>query len=460
MLSIKGESNNFVNQDPTVYNKKYIYSIAAIASLGGLLFGFDLVIISGTIPFFSSYFHLSDAGLGWAVGCINLGSAAGALVAGKLSDSWGRKKLLMLCAFLFAITGVGTGWAPSFPVFILFRLGSGVAVGIAALVCPMYIAELAPSSWRGRLVSFYQLAIVIGLLLAYLADYLLLHAGINNWRWMFSSQSVPAILFLAGLFFTDESPRWLIRKNKMQQGMDVLAKIGKADYAQLQATLIRESFSSEIKENWRDMFQKKYRKIIWIGLAIAVFSQAGGQNSLFSYAPEIFKQAGFSSDSAFLQSIVLGLTNFIFTFIAIASVDKTGRRKLLLIGSFLLCIDAIALSASFGFLFPSSLILIFVLAFIAIYAATLGPVTWVTLSELFPNKIRGSAMSLATLALWIANFLTTASFPLMKAHFGLPATFAIHAAICGIYFLIAWRSIPETKGTSLEDIERLMISKE
>jgi len=274
---------------------------------------------------------------------------------------------------------------------------------------------------------------------------------------MFSSQSVPAILFLLGMFFTDESPRWLIRKNRMQEGMSVLAKIGYSAYAESQAIIIRDSFSNEIKENWKDIFQKKYRKIIWIGLAIAIFSQADGQNSLFSYAPEIFKQAGLSSDSAFLQSIVLGLINFIFTFIAIATVDKTGRRNLLLTGSFLLCLDALALSASFGFHFPSYLILVFVLAFIAIYAATLGPVTWVTLSELFPNRIRGSAMSLTTLALWIANFLTTASFPVMKTHLGLSATFAIHAGICLIYFLIVWRKVPETKGTSLEDIEQLLV---
>jgi SP family arabinose:H+ symporter-like MFS transporter len=457
MISIqtggKTEETNHI-----VYNKRYIYRVAAIASLGGLLFGFDLVIISGTIPFFSHYFHLQDMGLGWAVGCINLGSAIGALFAGKLSDIWGRKKLLMFCAFLFAVTGVGTGWALSFPVFILFRLGSGIAVGIAALVCPMYIAELAPSRWRGRLVAFYQLAIVIGLLLAYLADYLLLHAGSNNWRWMFSVQSVPALAFLFGMFFTDESPRWLIRKNKMEEGKSVLRRIGDSAYAESESKMIEQSFTSEIKEHWKDIFQKKYRWILWIGLAIAVFSQADGQNSLFSYAPEIFRQAGLSRDSAFLQSIVLGLINFIFTFIAIATVDKTGRRNLLLVGSFLLCLDALALSAAFGFQFPSFLILAFVLAFIAIYAATLGPVTWVALSELFPNKIRGSAMSLATLALWIANFFTTASFPIMKTAFGLPVTFAIHAGICLIYFLFVWRMVPETRGRSLEEIEKLLVT--
>lgn len=439
------------------YRHGYIYLICAVASLGGVLFGFDLVIISGTVPFFSKYFNLNEADIGWAVGCINLGSALGALLAGRLSESLGRKRLLLLCAFLFALTGIGTGWAGNLGVFIFFRLMSGVAVGAAALVCPMYIAEMAPAEFRGRLVTFYQLAIVTGLLLAYLSDYLLLHTGIDNWRWMFSSQSLPALFFFFGLFLVDESPRWLIRKNKLQRAGQILTKIGGAGYAAAQTAIIQNSFTSEIKERRRDLFSKKYRNILILGVAIAVFSQADGQNSLFSYAPEIFKQAGMSGDSAFLQSIVLGFINFIFTFVAIGTIDRTGRRKLLLAGSALLCLDTLALAAAFAFHWPSYCILGFVLAFIAIYAATLGPVTWVALSEIFPNRIRGGAMALATLSLWISNFFTTASFPIMKLHFGLPATFAVHALICLAYFLFIFRRVPETRGRSLEEIEKLLV---
>ncbi|MHA4809457.1 sugar porter family MFS transporter [Flavitalea flava] len=441
------------------YRRRYLYLVCAIASLGGLLFGFDLVIISGAIPFFSTYFKLSEAGVGWAVGCINLGSALGALIAGRLSESLGRKKLLLLCAFLFALTGIGTGWAGNIPVFIFFRLLSGVAVGVAALVCPMYIAEIAPTEFRGRMVTFYQLAIVSGLLLAYLADYLLLDTGINNWRWMFSSQSVPALLFFFGLFLVSESPRWLIRKNRLSEAGKILLNIGGPGYAQQQVKNIKQSFASETKENWKDLFQKKYRRIILLGVIIAVCSQLDGQNSLFSYAPEIFKQAGMARDSAFLQSVILGLINFVFTFVAIGTIDRKGRRKLLLVGSVLLCLDALGLSLAFALPLPAPWILGFVLGFIAIYAATLGPVTWVTLSELFPNKVRGSLMALATLSLWIANFLTTASFPIMKTYWGLPVTFGIHALICMVYFLFIYFKVPETKGKSLEEIEGLLVGK-
>jgi SP family arabinose:H+ symporter-like MFS transporter len=457
MLAIISELKQPVTLE-TAYNRRYIYFIAGVASLGGLLFGFDLVIISGTIPFFSKYFNLHEAGIGWAVGCINLGSALGALIAGKLSDSIGRKKLLLLCAFLFALTGIGTGWSTSIDLFIVFRILSGIAVGVAAMVCPMYIAEIAPAEFRGKLVSFYQLAIVIGLLLAYLSDFLLLHAGVNNWRWMFSTQSVPALLFFFGLFMVDESPRWLIRKNKIAKAGKILTHLGGSSYSARESEIIQKSFSQEIRENWRDLFQKKYRRVILIGLAIAVFSQADGQNSLFSYAPIIFKQAGIPGDGVFLQSVILGIINLLFTFIAISTIEKAGRRKLLLYGSILLCVDAVALCFSFAFNWPFAFILAFVLAFIAIYAATLGPVTWVALSEIFPNKIRGNAMALATLSLWIANFITTTSFPVMKERFGLPATFAVHATICLIYFLFIYRRVPETKGKSLEEIEQQLVT--
>ena len=441
------------------YNKGYIYLISAIAALGGLLFGFDLAIISGTVKYFSSYFKLDDVDTGWAVGCINLGSALGALIAGKLSDKLGRKKSLLLCAFLFAITGIGTGWATSFLVFIFFRVLSGVAVGTAALVCPMYIAEISPAPFRGRLVAFYQLAITAGILLAYLSNYLLLDTGINNWRWMFSSQAIPSMLFFFGLFMVFESPRWLIMKNFTERAVNILKRIGGDDYASHESNAIVKSFHHEVKENLRELFSKNIRGILFIGIMVAIFSQAGGQNSLFSYAPDIFKQAGFSEDSAFLQSVLLGLINFIFTFIAITTIDKLGRKKLLMVGSILLSIDALALAAAFALHFSGVWVLVFVLAFISIFAATLGPVTWVALSEIFPNRVRGNAMSVATLTLWITNFFTVASFPVMKTHFGLPVTFCIHAAICFIYFVFVKAKMPETKGRSLEEIEQMLTTK-
>ena len=399
------------------HNPNFVYLISAIAALGGLLFGFDLVIISGTVPFFTKFFNLSEGLTGWAVGCINIGAALGAVISGKLSDALGRKKLLLLCAFLFAFTGFATGWATNFSFFIGARILSGMAVGVAALVCPVYIAEIAPGPIRGRLVTFYQLAIVTGLLMAYLSNYLLLDTGINNWRWMFSSQSVPAILFFLGLFFVPESSRWLIKKDKADEAMNILNSIGGKAYAVSETDAIKSSFHKEIKEQLGDLFKPDVVKIVLIGVAVAVFSQADGQNSLFSYAPVIFKQAGMPESTAFLQSVILGVVNFIFTFVAIRFIDKAGRRKLLLYGSLLLCLDASALAGCFYWGATGYLTLAFVLGFIAIYAATLGPVTWVLLSEIFPNRVRGYAMGLATLSLWMANFFTTASFPLLKKAF-------------------------------------------
>lgn len=446
-----------INANSPKYASSYIYPICMVVALGGVLFGFDLVIISGTVPFFTKVFQINEFSTGWAVGCINIGAAAGALVAGKLSAAIGRKKLLLICAFLFAITGIATGWAGSFSFFITARLLSGVAVGVAAMVCPVYIAEIAPSSLRGRLVTLYQLAITVGLLLAYFSNYLLLNTGVNNWRWMFSSQTIPSLLFFFGLFFVPESPRWLIEKNKIAAAMDVLKKIGGADYATNEMEIIRESFLNQVKEKVSDLFKSNVWHIVVIGMAVAFFSQADGQNSLFSYAPEIFKQAGVAEDAAFLQSVIIGVINFIFTFIAIVFIDMVGRRKLLMIGSFLLFLDAMALAVCFYIGGSGYFILFFVLSFIAIFAATLGPVTWVILSEIFPNRIRSSAMGLATLVLWIANFITTASFPIMKTYFGLHTTFFIHAGICLLYFIFVKTKLPETKGKSLEEIELQLI---
>ena len=451
---IQTETDNLVGNYSV--NRGYVYLISAIAALGGVLFGFDLVIISGTVSFFTKHFQLDELQTGWAVGCINLGAAIGALIGGKLSDTLGRKKLLMLCAILFALTGVGTGWASSFTVFVGFRMLSGVAVGAAALVCPMYVAEISPASMRGRMVSFYQLSIVIGILLAYLSNYLLLGSGENNWRWMFSSQSVPSVLFFFGLFFVAESPRWLIGKKRCDEAHSVLNRIGGNAYADAETQQIEQSFALKTTEKMADLFKKDVWHIVFIGIMIAVFSQAVGQNSLFSYAPELFKKAGMAEDTAFLQSIIIGIINFVFTFIAIGTIDKIGRKKLLEYGAFLLFLDALALAAAFYWQLSGVWVLVFVLGFIAIYSATLGPCTWVALSEIFPNRIRGSALALATLALWITNFFTTSLFPIMNQSFGLPTTFLIHAGICLFYFFYVRARVPETKGKSLEEIEQLL----
>ncbi len=443
--------------DNFVYNRKYIFLICTIAALGGLLFGFDIANVSGTIHFFSKHFQLDELNVGWAVGCISIGAAAGALISGKISDILGRKKTLLACACLFAITGVGTGWAGSFTFFIMFRVLSGIAIGSAAMVCPMYIAEISPAPIRGRLVAYYQLAITLGVLLAYFSNYLLLNSGVNNWRWMFSAQSVPALLFFFGLFFVSESPRWLVRKKRENEAIQVLERVGGIDFAEAEVKAIRESFSHEVKENIHSLFSKNIFHIVIIGIVIAIFSQMGGP--FIAYAPEIFKEAGMSENSAFLQSVFIGLILFVCTIIAIATIDKAGRKKLLLYGAALLSLDTLAIALAFYFQLSGYWILVFALGSISIYAATIGPVTWVILSEIFPNRVRGNAMSIATLSLWIANFIINGSFPIMKAHFGLPLTFGLYVPLFLIYFLFVYTRIPETKGKSLEEIEHILTRK-
>lgn len=446
-----------VQETNYVYNQVYIYIISAVAALGGLLFGFDLVIISGTIPFFQAYFHLDEFLTGWAVGCISLGAAIGALASGALSSKLGVRSVLKYCAFLFIVSGIATGWATDFTIFIIFRVLSGVAVGSAALLCPLYIAEISPSPMRGKMVSFYQLSIVIGIMLAYILNYALLHTGVNNWRWMFTAQSLPAILFFISLFFVSESPRWLIGKSRVQEGWNVLSRIGGASYANQIAAQISSSFTMHSNSSLKQLFTKDIWPIVCIGIVVAACSQAVGQNSLFSYAPMIFSQAGMKQDTAFMQSIIIGLVNIIFTFFAIGRMDQFGRKKLLMWGAVILFLDAIALAAAFYWQFSAGYVLFFLLTFIAVYAATLGPCTWVLLSEIFPNRIRANAMSLATLVLWITNFCATASFPIMKEQLGLPMTFVIHGIICLSYGIFVFYKVPETKGKTLEQIEKIFL---
>ncbi len=441
--------------DEFEYNRKYIFFISLVASLGGLLFGYDLANVSGAIDFFSKHFQLDQLSVGWAVGCISVGAAAGALIAGKLSDMIGRKKLLIISATLFAITGVGTGWAGSFLVFIIFRIFSGIAVGFATVVCPIYIAEMSPAIFRGRLVAYYQLAITFGVLLAYVSNYLLLHSGINNWRWMFSSQSIPAILFFTGLLFVLESPRWLIMKGRDSEARQVMERIGGSRFANDEFSAIQSNSSHPLKESIGNLFKKNVLHIVIAGIGIAMFSQLGGP--LVAYAPEIFKAAGMAQSSAFFQSIAIGIVLFLFTIVAIATVDKVGRRTLLLWGISLLLFFTLALSLAFHFHISGFWILIFSLGYLAVYAATVGAVSWVVLSEIFPNHIRGTAMSLATLSLWVANFLITASFPVLRENFGMSMSFGIYVPLFFVFFLFVYFRIPETKGKSLEEIERLLV---
>ncbi|SMD01995.1 sugar porter family MFS transporter [Pedobacter nyackensis] len=438
-------------------NQTYIVLVSMISALGGLLFGFDTAIISGTISYIQPYFELNEFSLGWAVSSILIGCALGALMAGKLSDIWGRRITLMICAFLFAATGIGTGLAKSLEVFVGFRILSGLAVGTAAMVGPMYIAETVPASLRGRMVSLYQLAIVSGILMAYLSNYLLSGIGENNWRWMFASQAFPSALFFLLLFFVPESPRWLVKKARSQEAQKILEKVGGIEYCRIEIVAIEESFQHETKEKLSTLWLPSYRSVLWIGIVIAVFQQITGINAIVYYAPEIIKYTGVSNENALLQTIGIGVMMFLFTLVAIWLVDKAGRRMLLLAGCAVMGLSLIGVAACFHFsYFDHYLVLIFLMLYIAGFSASLGAVTWVLLSEIFPNRIRALALSLSTLILWVADFAASFSFPVLNEKLGVAATLMIFAALCGIYFFyIKWK-VPETKGQTLEALEKLL----
>jgi len=440
------------------FNKNYILLISTIAALGGVLFGFDTAIISGTIPFIKSYFQLDEVMLGWAVSSILIGCGLGAMLAGKLADALGRKMALFTCAFLFAVTGIGVALAQSLSIFILFRIAGGIAVGAAAMVVPMYIAETVPASFRGRMVALYQLAIVMGILLAYVVNYTLSDIGENGWRWMFASQAIPAVLFFVALFLVPETPRWLIQKNQHDKAFHLLSKTGGKGYAEAELLTISHSFSSQSAGKLKDLFLPRYSKVLITGILIATFQQITGINAILYYAPEIFKNTGVSAAIASMQTIAIGVTMLVFTLVAIWLVDKAGRKKLLLAGCVIMAISLMTVAACFHFNFYQYyLVLIFLLVYIAGFSASLGAVTWVILSEIFPNRIRGLALSLATLVLWLADFAASFSFPVLNKQFGTSATLFLFAVFCLIYFFYIKFRVPETKGKTLEELEIQLI---
>jgi SP family arabinose:H+ symporter-like MFS transporter len=439
-------------------NNRFVVLVSVTAALGGLLFGFDTAIISGTIPYIQEYFKLDAVMLGWAVSSGLVGCAAGSLVAGGLADKYGRRNALILCAVLFAISGLGAALSTQFMTFVLFRMIGGIGVGAAAMVSPMYIAEVAPASQRGRLVAFYQLAIVTGILLAYFTNYILNNAGEHNWRWMFGSQVIPSVAFLLLLFSVPETPRWLISKEQVKQAMLVLQKIQNSSDVQQEINQIKLSFTQDENGSVARLFDKKYARVLIAGVLLAVFQQVTGINAILYYAPVIFNQTGIGSNDSLVYTIIIGLVNVVSTFIAIGFVDKVGRKKFLLIGSVLMGISLVVVAICFYFQFYRYyLILISVLVYVASFGCTLGAVTWVYLSEIFPNRIRALAMSLSTFALWLADFAISYSFPIMTAHFSTSITLGIYAGFCAIAFIYMIVNIPETKGKSLEEIETLFL---
>jgi sugar porter (SP) family MFS transporter len=457
------------------YHRGYVWLIASVAAMGGLLFGWDWVVIGGAKPFFQRYFNLtSEAQIGWANSCALIGCLIGALVAGMLSDRFGRKRLLICAALLFAVTSVGNALATTFDVFIAWRMLGGVAIGLASNLSPLYIAEVAPAQIRGKLVSINQLTIVVGILLAqYINWYLVreLPAGASDefirdswfgktgWRWMFGLTAVPSALFFLGMFFVPESPRWLAKAGRTDQAGNVLEKIGGRDYADSALGEIRNTLASEQSQRVRfeELLSPRMLKVLVLGVVLAVFQQWCGINVIFNYAEEIFKAAGYDISTVLKNIAWTGSVNLVFTFVALGVVDKGGRRPLMLFGSAALAVIYVLMGVCYHEGVKGLPMLLLVLAAIGCYAMSLAPVTWVVISEIFPNRIRGAAMAVAVTSLWIACFILTYTFPLLNARLGPAGTFWLYAGVCVAGFVFIKMKLPETKGKTLEQIEKDLV---
>ena len=430
----------------------FVILISLIAALGGLLFGFDTAVISGVIPYIETYFDLSSTQIGWVVSSLILGCIVGVLIAGAPSDKYGRKKILATAALLFVISAFGTALSKEISTFVIFRVLGGFAVGTASMISPMYISEIAPAEHRGKLVSLNQLTIVIGILIAFFSNYLLSGVGENNWRWMLVIMAIPAGLFFIAMFFVPESPRWLMVTRQNEKALKVLTRINGEINAKEEVKTIQKALQDDSKPRLKDLLNPNIRKALFIGICLAILQQITGINAIMYYAPMIFKESGLSTSDAILQTIAVGVINLVFTLIAIRFVDKVGRKPLLIYGSLMMAISLLLLSIAFFMNWEGIWKLIFILSFIGAFALSLGPVTWVLIAEIFPNKVRGKAMSVSIVFVWISCFFVSLFFPILCDKIGLGFTFLILSIISVISFLFNMKFISETKGKNLEEI--------
>jgi len=462
----------------TVENTSLIYVIfiSAVAAIGGFLFGFDSGVINGTVSALGNAFNSSSVATGFNVASVLLGCALGALAAGPLADKFGRRAIMIITAIIFAISAFGSGISESSAEFIFYRLFGGLGIGAASVLAPAYIAEVAPPALRGRLATLQQLAIVLGLFAAFLSNYLIADAAgsaqnilmldIAAWRWMFWAELVPAVLFLVGVLFIPESPRYLVAQGKVDDAKAVFNKISN-DNADAQISDVKRSLHSDTKPSIRDLFidnSKKVHPIVWVGVALSVFQQFVGINVVFYYGSELWQAAGFDESQSLFINVLAGTTNIASTFIAIALVDKIGRKPLLLVGSIGMFISLSALTYIFGSAGldeagklalsdnMGTLALIMANLFVVFFGLSWGPVVWVLLGEMFNNRIRGAALAVAASAQWMANFAITMTFPIMLANIGLAGAYGFYAlsALISIFFVVKY--IKETRGKTLESM--------
>ncbi len=460
-------------------NKSFIYFICLVSAMGGLLFGYDWVVIGGAKPFYELFFGISDSPLmqGVAMTTALVGCLIGAMVAGAMADRYGRKPLLIISAVLFTVSAVATGVYDDFTLFNIARFIGGIGIGIASALSPMYIAEISPANIRGRLVSLNQMTIVLGILGAQIANWLIADEvpvdytadeilaswnGQMGWRWMFWAEAVPASLFLLLAFFIPESPRWQTMKGMEQKAIKTLRNIGGEQYAASEIGLIKTSAIADAnkeKGGLKVLFTRKYAAVLTLGVIVAVFQQWCGTNVIFNYAQEIFSDAGYSVGDVLFNIVITGVANVIFTIVALFTIDRWGRRSLMLFGSISLAVIYLILGTCYHFQITGFFMVILVVAAISAYAMTLGPVTWVLLAEIFPNRVRGVAMATCTFALWTGCCTLTFSFPPMNAALGSSGSFWIYSAICFCGFAYLLRRCPETKGVSLEELEKKLVEE-
>lgn len=457
-------------------NGIYVWVIASVAALGGLLFGWDYVVIGGAKPFFERYFNIqgSPALSGWVNSCALIGCIFGALATGILSDKFGRKRLLIASAALFAITSIGNGLASDIHLFVFWRMLGGTAIGLASGLSPMYISEVAPAPIRGRLVAVNQLAIVVGILLAQIVNWALVRGlptgatdnyivhswfGTQGWRWMFAITSAPALLFFAGMLLVPESPRWLVKNGRAEAARRILARIGGPAHAEAEVRDVQATISEEEVRHVRfsDLLEPRLRKVLLLGIILFVLGQWCGINVIFNYAEEIFRSAGYDISSVLKNIAWTGSVNLVFTFVALGFIDRLGRRPLMIFGFFALAVIYGGLGLCYHGHVTGMPMLLLVMAALAAYSMTLGAVIGVVIAEIFPNRIRGAAMSLSNMAGWTSCFILTYTFPILNANLGPAGTFWLYGAICVSGGFYAMAKLPETKGQTLEEIERMLV---
>jgi MFS transporter, SP family, arabinose:H+ symporter len=440
-------------------NLWYVTFLACTAALGGLLFGFDIAIITGAGPFLTQQFALSDISLGFAFSSLLFGCILGSFLAGRLTDQYGRKRMLIWVALLFAATSIATAMAPSFAVFVSARFLGGLAVGGVSLLSPMYVAEVSPASIRGRMGTFYQLSIIIGILISYGINYLLRNTGVNNWRWMFLTGVAPSIVFFILVAFAPETPRFLVRIGKTEEAFAILERIAGAESAQHEIFAITGTVQDE-RQSWRGLLKPGVRRAIVVSAFLAVLIHFSGVNTIVDYAPAIFQSAGWNIDGALISTFLVGVTEFVFTLVAFWVIDRYGRKPLYIVGStgMALTLTCLSVAVAAG-RFHGGLVLVLILTYLAFFASCVGPVFWTLVPEIFPNNVRGLAMIVPVLLQWVANAVVVLVFPFAFHQIGKVVTFGFLAVVALSQAIFTWRFVPETRNKTLEEIEGFWVAE-